>query len=439
MKWYTYLKWKEGYETRFCLKSNENIMARNILIRKEEESENGDVYMKFGLFKDHLDFVHYILSLDSTSQVSYHEVIQTEAFQKPYFDVDIPTSAASGGALVNALIQVILRLLPTVTLRDVMTFSSNSTAKESYHVVVDRWMFSSQRECKAFYEKVMSEPELLELDGKSFIDPAVYASSHSMRCFLSKKTGTDRMKVLDDSSTWRELITSRSDREKITKVISASLITNTSYCSHLPSFHFEEPVRRYDSHELASDDVKGIFSLLPDSSSFKVHSVLGSMILLKRLCPSHCPICLRVHENTDPFITVNSKRDVTLHCRRSEKKFPLGSHILTHSGQLNSQTVTVCQPNVQVAKDIIQPQNSKTLDRATSGSSHTLAISKTQHLEAHTSDKMRFNPLKSLRSRNITNSSCLADETVSDLFSQLDQKGSGQSMLDRLVNKMIPL
>ena len=82
---------------------------------------------------------------------------------------------------------------------------------------------------------------------------------------------------------------------------------------------YEKEARKKVEHEPITDEVlKCMLDLAENYPEFTV-SVEDNFVNLKRKCPSHCPICDRVHHSENMFMSYNNFL-VKLHCHRAREE-----------------------------------------------------------------------------------------------------------------------
>lgn len=342
MKWYYHLVSKESDDKRQCLYENEIIESHNLII-----CQHIDIRY-FAKFKTFFDFLKYLDNVKYSHQCFY-EVIEKH-LQKPYFDLDIyikktvtieEASKMEGVPLLDStptvvknelftieeakeglkcLILKIKELLPCILDSDILVFNSNSEVKYSYHVIVDRWCFVDNEDNKAFFNEIMKTfPEKY----KAMVDHGMYKSIQQLRLYKSHKWESERVKVLDENSTWVPEEPPSNEKQENLQIFAASLISNATHCRILKSFKDPSIIKSiYTGPEviLTPNEVDKAMELFInfDGSNSRIHEIKGSLLLLKRLHPSMCKICNRVHEHIDPYLTVTGHdQKVWYHCRRA--------------------------------------------------------------------------------------------------------------------------
>jgi hypothetical protein len=282
----------------------------------------------YTIFDSYLEFSNKYNMIEPSHRCFY-EVIFGNLPQKPHFDIDIDLNRfnVDKDEILNNVLKSIKNNLKIVGIelnecRDVMIFSSHSAIKISFHIVIDNYCHSDNNEAKQFYKKVLEE---LPKEYCNYVDHAVYSKTQQFRMVGCQKYGSNRPKIFMKEK-YEFIETPENPKHELNMTLSASLVSNTSYCKLLPSFFSEDdkPQRTFVD-DVSDQDIKNATQLLLDEkSTYKILSVVGGIISLKRLRPSFCKVCNRVHENENPYIMI-IEDNVYFDCRRSAgKKYFLG-------------------------------------------------------------------------------------------------------------------
>ena len=251
-------------------------------------------------------------------------------------------------ALTGIITQLITSSLPKT--RDgssdsrgqILVFTSHSDKKLSYHIIVDEWCFADSKECRYFHDEVIQR---LPEKWRDIVDHGMYKSLQQLRITGCHKWNDLRTKTLSPSLSfkiagsqgWTPPEPPLDSNHEYLLLLGCSLVTNTSDCHLLPSFAPpERPKRAYikdvmtemeldaTSVDLAIELCAKMGQLTPTHPDFpyRLDRCLDArdgtaLILLKRLRPSWCRVCQRIHENQHPYLLVVGRdRDVYLDCRR---------------------------------------------------------------------------------------------------------------------------
>lgn len=312
--------------------------------------ENG--YRLFGVFNDYIEVLNYI-SMFKDEQRSFYEIIFGEFPQKPHFDIDIPADTENKENLGISIVETLLNTMSKVLKDDhkiildpeydFLIYDSNIedvNAKISYHVVINNYYHNNNLEAKAFYDHLMEKmSESQNAFCIKFIDRAVYSNVQQFRLVGCQKTNSGRIKGFNenfifngktyehqyttkDSDFLDDIVDDPQDEEfKTSRILYESLVSNTISCQYLPSYYVEPERFNGDLGEITEYHIKAAFEMMNISiegsqHDFKFLSVEGNIINLKRLRPSDCPLCDRVHEHENPYILI-AYGHVYWYCRRS--------------------------------------------------------------------------------------------------------------------------
>jgi len=303
----------------------------------------------YTVFPSHLDFAIFFLKVPE-EQRSFYEIVLGEYLQKPHFDIDIEQSKQlrqqeeqqSDQEILDNLVTAIISLIPDVDLsKDVCLYSSHGKNKKSYHLVINHFCHPNNNEAKAFYYKIMEKLPKEYQDNK-WIDHAVYSKTQQFRIYNSYKRGTNRIKILEKEWYFKgEKIIHQSDEltedkedENVQFLINLeeSIVqARSSNCVLLPKFEEaeDEEVRirsKFKSEEIDHDMAIEALNLLaktggitPEDRRFpyRLDKVEGPFVVLKRIKPSRCRLCNRIHEHQNPYLFVSPELNVFFHCRRA--------------------------------------------------------------------------------------------------------------------------
>ncbi len=305
----------------------------------------------FILFQSHLHFGKHLITTPKKDQ-TFFEIIRGQYAQKPHFDLDfnlkdLPTTI-NPELVKDNLISAILAIckLDQIELnlqRHILLFTSHGEHKKSYHVIINGYCHNNNLEAKSFYDKVIS---LLSENEQKYIDHSVYGKSQNFRIVGSQKLNSNRPKILNTQWNYQGQLINycyeeevEDENHRLILELEASLITHVVDCLPLPSF-VSQKVTIYNNHNSMNIDEsigRQGFMLLAEQANMAINdprfpyeykSITGNLIILKRIRPSICGICQRVHTNENPFMSVNSNNwKVYFHCRRSttEKGLLIGT------------------------------------------------------------------------------------------------------------------
>jgi hypothetical protein len=209
---------------------------------------------QFALFESVAHFETWSQSVPPLKRCFY-EVIQGHRTQKLKFDID-STNVEQAEQEFPMMLKAIedtfynvykMRLTP----RALVTCTSHSDAKRSWHIIINGYCVSSNVQAKAFYNKVWEmAPKTKTETGNPCLDPNVYSSLQHFRLLGSAKQGSNRVKV------------SKHNLEQ-------TLITNIQGCVLLPNIEVptskakKSPVQQYE--KMSEEEVIDVLDRLrPD-------------------------------------------------------------------------------------------------------------------------------------------------------------------------------
>jgi len=330
-KWYPFLVHKVNRKKWLCLLEDTGYNSNNIYTRLT----TGDRFM-FSSFKDPIELRNYIEQF-ATPLKCFDEIIM-EGPQKPRFDIDLEDPTLSDADLdkmialiINQVIDGVLFYLPEVSLENnVRLFTSHGEHKRSVHIVIDGFFHDNYMDARGFYDDVIkhvSKPLM------KYVDHGIYGKKKQLRMMNCCKSKSNRIKTLQDRFIYydKEIICNWGELDNdVTRFVS-SLITVIMGCNRLRPFAKKSI---YAKTSDVSDSVVGkamemAKMVLGKDYTFEFESTTGSIILLRRLSPSKCIICDRIHESQHPYLYILHDR-VYLNCRRHpQNKSHLIGHLLT--------------------------------------------------------------------------------------------------------------
>lgn len=324
----------------------------------------------FTYFDNYTDFGLYSVKF-SVEKWSFYECIFGAIAQKLHFDIDIaiddeqeklPTgydldtfSLLLRNETIMASVETLQQLGVVVNHnKDLLLYSSHGAKKRSYHFVINNYCVASNEEAKEFYEKVIQKinakyPIFPNKQLKKWIDHAVYSSFQQFRIVGSQKYQSKRPKKLEkrwlffDKEIEHEYVEKPDSIEhEFMLQLEESLVSLTNNCNLLPSLLGDKPTKvRYSHGEMdnVSVDVakkalesyaKACNVSVNDSNfPYRIMKIQGGLVMLKRVKPSKCRVCEKIHEHENPYLILVKKDDgidVFFNCRRSEVNQP-GGHI----------------------------------------------------------------------------------------------------------------
>jgi hypothetical protein len=331
----------------YCLFAHfpEDTLEHKVLIGMESQSQQSSECSHirlYSVFEDYVDLYRYLIRF-SKDQRFFYEIILGDFPQKPHFDLDI---ARDENLYIieqaNAILRDVICAIREVCLehqvalslnRDVLLYSSHGTSKFSYHIVLHHWCHSNHVQAKGFYEKVL---EKCSEATQAYLDSSVYSTKQNFRLLSSQKMGSGRPKtILDPFDLEKEKIHHQLDVEpespqhEALEKLKESLVSWMSDCKYLPEFadpaqsekYYQKRSSRLSRHTTnLSDEILIVVQafLIDKQYPFEVRGLEDQCIALKRLAPSFCEVCQRIHEHENPYIFIQGKT-LYLNCRRSKE------------------------------------------------------------------------------------------------------------------------
>jgi hypothetical protein len=294
-------------------------------------------------FKDYLDFAKFYLKIDICDR-SFYEIILGENTQKPHFDIDMEITdeinKEYGEKVLNDLLNVIVELIPNINLaKDICIYSSHGEKKISYHVIINHFCHANNKEAKAFYYTVMNKLPV-EYFKNNWIDHSVYSKTQQFRIYGCAKTRSNRVKIFHNVWLFNGQKIIHEDDENIgddenenflMRLEESLVAARISNCKILPSFQTPDQFiknKEYPDGENVDQDLAmealnllaHSIGMTADDSRFpyRYDKVEGPFVILKRIRPSKCRLCARVHHHQNPYlIIVPDSKNVFFHCRRA--------------------------------------------------------------------------------------------------------------------------
>ena len=317
MKWYHYLN-KVGEDN---LIQNEKLDDENLIVCQQLSTR------KYTHFQNFSAFFRYFQTLPDHERCFY-EILMPEKARKPYFDIDMEKSKVSDFD-EKELFREIRKNFRDILGKEytLLVFSSHTENKWSYHLIIDDFVLQNYKECEVFFDRFTDK---ISEKYKPYFDRCVYKSVQQFRIIGNHKFGKDNSKKFEKelSVGFKYPARCREKNAKFLHLLSISLIYNNSYCQLLGGFSPPEEEKTLGMGAACEGDISDVLqnffaSYSPDDfqySSCKEQN--GNLLLiLRRLNPTYCKECDRVHQNENPFITVTGGyRNITFYCRRKDEK-----------------------------------------------------------------------------------------------------------------------
>lgn len=357
-RWYYRLIPKENTKGLFSEYPRDTLtkdLIVSVTYNKDKYNNNSNTKKKdrplFARFKSYLEFAIYSKKL-SRSKRYFYELILGEKSQKPHFDIDIEDDSVDGEKIKDQVIEAIILILAEkgveLDFNDILIYTSHGINKkgkykQSYHIVINNYCHANNVEAKAFYQLVV---DYVTEECKQYIDAGVYSPTQQFRIVGSTKIGTNRHKTLQ--KVWyykgKEIVHKYPEEvedpdHELVMQLEESIVGFVANCKFLPAFVPKVIKKSYEeTDDITYDDAKAAMKLMLTKSKtldsihdprfpYKFEEITGPVIVLKRLKPSFCRVCNRVHEHENPFLfIVGEERHVYFHCRRApeDKKLYIG-------------------------------------------------------------------------------------------------------------------
>lgn len=335
VKWYPYLVEKEGRPSHLVLFSQKLKSARQLYIRM---TYNG--YKSFASFSCPISLHNYIKRRPAEHRC-FDEII-SDSYQKVRFDIDIEEKTATANAVsqtdktkesdqtkikldnliqnvTDSLITAMFNLIPDLKPERIMYFSSHGDNKRSVHLVFPEYHTSCCGEAQELYRQLM---KFVPKQYIQYIDHGIYGDNRSLRLMNCCKWGSNRFKRLNKSFmlsgteiTYEGVKPDTSNVRFISSLI--SFITDSRCLPNLLAP--KQKIRReLLPGGIVSLCVERAKIMLGDDYTFEYEGVEGSVIILRRIAPSYCRICRRVHDSQHPYLLLYDS-ELYFNCRRCDK------------------------------------------------------------------------------------------------------------------------
>lgn len=377
------------YKNRMDLVRSGIIVCRNVprfhrYVGLGCNPDSGKTERKFALFPSHVDLYNHIMKIPVEKR-SFFEVIQGNKPHKPHFDIDFDmTNGLNHDSVISIMSNIIDAIIDTVNNngikldlnKDILIYTSSRPEKASYHIIINGWMHNDNKDAKNLAKQVRCQ---FPSEIADYIDKSVYSTKQQFRILHCTKLRTKNTKVpVPIWKTSKYTITYPNIHNKYDEFL-ASLVGVTIGCNFIPPFidpsgaittgGTNGTISQVESTgntsieykiELKKNDVDKCLQELYRRTeeaigcarnmssvwnAFSVRSIEGGFISLTKRRPYFCPICLRQHENENPYMTVNGNGMVKYHCRRAEKSMPITT--LPDIGERSSLNIDIHEDNVE--------------------------------------------------------------------------------------------
>ena len=293
---------------------------------------------------------------------TFYEMILTKIeYCKMYFDLDFENDEIlKAKPTLEKLTEEIFNKLNIPSSKIIILtahgINSKGCNKESYHLIIQDHLFKVEDRIKIFNFVTK------DIDLKQYpIDNSVYANNQNFRMIWNSKKGDKRFLKFennyrgiyythegsDEELFYKTLLTNdqnpsllypkdfskesdkRSARNNLKKDYVNKLLKSCNVTNTLNDFtdNKQSTNKGEVNIDIKNEEVREALSLLSreQKSAFQFDKVQNNFIILRRIQPSHCKVCDRIHENQHPYIRINNIGEVLLNCRRNDKCESLGS------------------------------------------------------------------------------------------------------------------
>jgi len=343
-KWFFSFSNKENNESLMKYNDYDEVDLLSKFIISKEYILNSPV-RKYAVFEHHLEFLKYYHSLNA--DLHFYEVIMEGKTQKMKFDIDVALKDPElisferkiitqyALEIIKMIMWAMMQIDPSINVYQFRLFSSCDYQKESYHLIVLRTLSCASMArnyynlvCELIKEKFPENAYLTK-----FIDRAVYSSLQNFRLLDSCKIGTKRYKklILIEYDNHIIPIIEREPERAALEIFEDSLVCFSSgYDPLIPlvdpeviqaRLSLEDVLINGQSVEEIAPDIfdaaKQYFVQLHLDFPFEYQDVNNNIIMLKRLHSSFCPLCNRIHELENPFLSL-FRNKIYFNCRRAD-------------------------------------------------------------------------------------------------------------------------
>ena len=428
MKWYPYLK--SANKRDKSLLNFETVENDNFIVCQKLQ------YLQFGRFLNFLDFGKYMNKNVRPEERCFYEIVFGEKKHRIYFDIEFFTQEKENEVYlpIEEADESIRYICDTILLElknilkieanplkannsHIMVFTSHANDKRSYHIVVEGYTVSNNKENREFYDRIVKR---LPDRWKPIIDHSMYKSVQQFRIAGNTKWGASRVKTLSKELTlnyqettgWIPKVLPESSQHEIMLLLEASLLGQSSNSTNLPSITQEKKEKNpfYSTESngefnpLTPEDIELALKLcytyanLPFGDPRFPYSYLSTveesgnsaLILLKRHHASNCPTCKRIHEHENPYLIIaGENRDVYLDCRRHPEGRKL--HVGCLGGKEKPSSPKKTENDIIIPETKIGPLDIEKFKKYAEGEKSTKNTSKSWNDSSKTPIKFEFN------------------------------------------------
>lgn len=268
--------------------------------------------------------------VDIAETKCFYEVLSENIKRKMYFDIDIDDKSKLDNidTFIYDVCGVIIQVLPDAHML-ITKSENNESTKCGIHIIIVNYFVENVYNAKRFYDTVYSK---LSENYKRFFDDKVYKSVQQFRLLFSSKMNENRPKK------YFKLIPTinvKVNKKMLLNLSMIQIIENDIglqiqsipedkffYTDSEKNIYYEQLYYNNDDiiEQISDEKVLKILKLVKNHinlNSFSYHCIKGMFIILKRIRPSMCEFCKRIHENENAFL-YERNGNIFFGCRRSD-------------------------------------------------------------------------------------------------------------------------
>lgn len=344
IKWYRFLKPKEGRNNKNVLLKNIGENLENYIIIRNEKPRQ---YTAFEKTSESDKLIKLRNFLDTVEVAYFHEIVPPDVRQKPRWDLDVEFDKGGTKIIAQKLLEQIITGILAVAKeaynldldigKDIRVCSSHRENKCSFHIIISSFCVGNCLEAAAFHEKVI---KFVDTDYLKFVDPACKAFQ-SLRILGSTKPGIDCKKKVDESILYKNKVINtkynifyRTTEEKFLYLLGETLLSYTEGLSlqyglsqeaiYIPVKNVEDSLAIEAMNLLAKKF--GLSDYTVEEFPFSYRDTKGKQINLNRVYPTECTKCSEylgeqtIHEKDYSYLNIEDSGDVYFVCGRTLKR-----------------------------------------------------------------------------------------------------------------------